>query len=131
MQCALFLIFVLFYAFLCCSMYCLFCVVLCIVCVCMCTVLLPPGGYPIALTIYHIISYQILSSVVYLAQPYLSTLSYKWDDFRKKNGIEHKMHVWISLQHLSENFLVLRTERDMVKNVYRYSCKVPVILDGF
>jgi len=34
--------------FLCCSIYCLFCVVLCIVCVYMCTVLLPPGGYPIA-----------------------------------------------------------------------------------
>jgi hypothetical protein len=31
-----------------CSTYCLFCVVLCIVCVYMCTVLLPPGGYPIA-----------------------------------------------------------------------------------
>jgi len=38
-----------------CCMYCLFCVVLCIVCVCVCvctvlycTVLLPPGGYPIA-----------------------------------------------------------------------------------
>ena len=30
---ALFLIFVLFYIFLCCSMYCLFCVVLCTVCV--------------------------------------------------------------------------------------------------
>ena len=44
---ALFLIFVLFYVFLC-SMYCLFYVVICIVCVYMCTVLLPPGGYPIA-----------------------------------------------------------------------------------
>src|SRR5215475_28491 len=29
-------------------MYCLFYVALCIVCVYMCTVLLPPGGYPIA-----------------------------------------------------------------------------------
>jgi len=29
-------------------MYCLFCVVLCIVFVHMCTVLLPPGGYPLA-----------------------------------------------------------------------------------
>jgi len=29
-------------------MYCLLCVVLCIVCMYMCTVLLPPGGYPIA-----------------------------------------------------------------------------------
>ena len=37
---ALFLIFVLFYV--------LFCFVLCMVCVCMCTVLLAPGGYPIA-----------------------------------------------------------------------------------
>jgi hypothetical protein len=61
-----FLIFVLFYVlfvlfyvrvFLCCSMYCLFCVFLCIVCVYMCTVLLPPGGYPIA--VKFIISYQL------------------------------------------------------------------------
>jgi len=36
-----FLIFVLLYVLF-------FCVVFCIVCVCMCTVLLPPGGYPIA-----------------------------------------------------------------------------------
>ena len=50
--------------FLCCSMQCLFCVVLCIVCVYMCTVLLPPGGYPIAVKYiisYHI-SYHIMSS---------------------------------------------------------------------
>ena len=45
--------------FLCCSMYCSFCVVLCIVCVYMCTVLLPPGGYPIA--VKYIISYHIYS----------------------------------------------------------------------
>jgi len=44
--------FVLFFVFLCCSMYCLFCVILCIVCVYMCTVLLPPGGYPIAVYKY-------------------------------------------------------------------------------
>ena len=37
-------------------MYCLFYVVLCIFCVCMCAVLLPPGGYPIAVKyiVYHI-----------------------------------------------------------------------------
>ena len=46
--------------FLCCSMYSLFCDVLCIVCVYMCTVLLPPGGYPIAVNKY-IISYHILA----------------------------------------------------------------------
>ena len=58
---SLFLIFVLFYVFLSCSMYCLFCVVLCIVCVYMCTELLPPGGYPIAVKyiISYIISYHI------------------------------------------------------------------------
>jgi len=44
----------------------LFCVVLCIVCVYMCTVLLPLGGYPIAvnkyiISSYHIISYHIIS----------------------------------------------------------------------
>jgi hypothetical protein len=33
-------------------MYCLFCVFLCIVFVYMCTVLLPPGGYPIAVNKY-------------------------------------------------------------------------------
>jgi len=40
-------------------MYCLFSVVLCIVCVYMCTVLLPLGGYPIAVNKY-IISYHII-----------------------------------------------------------------------
>ena len=54
---ALFLIFVLFYVFLCCSMYCLFCVVLYIVLLYMCTELLPPGGYPIS--VKYIISYII------------------------------------------------------------------------
>jgi len=38
-------------------MYCLFCVVPCIVCVYMCNVLLPPGGYPVAVKC--IISYQL------------------------------------------------------------------------
>jgi len=42
-------------------MYCLFCVVLCIVCVYMCTVLLPPGGYPIAVKY---ISYHIKMAVL-------------------------------------------------------------------
>jgi hypothetical protein len=50
--------------FLCCSMYYLFCVVLCTVCMYMCTVLLPPGGYAIAVNKYnhiicHVMSYHI------------------------------------------------------------------------
>ena len=61
---ALFLIFVLFYVYLCSSMYCLFCVVLCIVCVFMRTEQLPPFENPIAVNkyiSYHIISYHIIS----------------------------------------------------------------------
>jgi hypothetical protein len=46
------------------------------------------------------------------------------DDFRKIKVAEQKMSL-VSLQLLSEIFLILgRNERDMIKNVYWYSCKV-------
>jgi hypothetical protein len=54
---ALFLVVVLFYVLLYCSIYCLFCDVPCIVYVYMCTEQLPPGGYPIA--VKYIISHHI------------------------------------------------------------------------
>jgi hypothetical protein len=39
---------------------------------------------------------------------------------------------WFSLQLLSETFLILkRTERDIIKIIYRSTCKVPVILTDF
>jgi len=39
---------------------------------------------------------------------------------------------WISLQYFSETFLILKkTERDIIINLYRPSCKVPVILVRF
>jgi hypothetical protein len=45
---------------------------------------------------------------------------------------EPKLQVLLPLQILSETFLVLKsTERDMIKNVNRSSCKVPVILVRF
>jgi hypothetical protein len=46
----------------------------------------------------------------------------------KKSVLNTKCVLWLSLQRLSDTFLILRrTERDMVKNVYWPSCKVPVI----
>ena len=50
---------------LCHSVYCLFCVILCIVCVYTCTVLLPPGGYPIAVKyIIYVITYLYIISYI-------------------------------------------------------------------
>jgi len=61
----------------------------------------------------------------------LPTLTHKRHDFREK-VTEHKMCVLIFCTNLSETFLILRrTERDMIKNVYRSSCKVLVILSDF
>jgi hypothetical protein len=48
-----------------CILFCVDCVVLCIVCVQMCTVLLPPGGNPIAVKyIIYLISYHIISRII-------------------------------------------------------------------
>jgi hypothetical protein len=63
-----------------CVVLCIVCVdyvVLCIVCVYMCTVLLPPGGYPIAvkrIISYHII--YIISCIIYHILYFLFHISY-------------------------------------------------------
>jgi hypothetical protein len=50
----------------------------------------------------------------------------------EKNVIETKMCVSIFSTILSKLFLVLRrTEPDMIKNVYRYSCKAHFFLSDF
>jgi hypothetical protein len=46
-----------------------------------------------------------------------------------KRVIGHKMYVLIFLQLLFETFLILgRTKREVNKNVFWSSCKVPVII---
>jgi hypothetical protein len=84
--------------FLCCSMYCLFFVlfyvllVLCrfVYCLCvnvywMCIVLLPPGGYPIAVKKY-IISYQFGCVYWYVLQTfYLFSTKCKIENMKQKN----------------------------------------------
>jgi hypothetical protein len=69
----------------------------------------------------------ILSSVVCLALPYLSTLSHKWYGFRK-GIIEHKMCVSFRLKHLS---FYKRIEPDIIVNLRRFSCEVAIILVRF
>jgi hypothetical protein len=70
----------------------------------------------------------ILSSAAYLSVPYFFTLSYKRHDFRE-TVIEHKMSALIFSTNLSEILLILTiSQRDMIINVHRSSCKVPVIL---
>jgi hypothetical protein len=81
----------------------------------------------VALGIQHAVCMRniILSSVAFLVPQYFSTLSHKWHNFRKKI-IEHKYLLWFSLHLLSETFLILRrTERDIIKNIYWSSCKIP------
>ena len=73
----------------------------------------------------------VSSSVACLALPYFSTLSQKRYSFREK-VIVHKSAFSVSLQLLSETFLILRRIlRDITINVHRSSCKVPVSLVRF
>ena len=59
------------------------------------------------------------------------TLSHERQDFRKK-VTEHKMCVLIfSMTLWATVFIVRRTERDMIENVYRFSCEVLVIVVRF
>jgi hypothetical protein len=61
--------------------------------------------------------------------PYFSLLFHKCPDFRGKFLIKIKFVFWISLQHFSETFVILRRIlRDTVMNVHRSSRKVPIIL---
>ena len=56
-------------------------------------------------------------------------LAHKRHDFRKKKLLNIK---YVLLQLLSETFHILRRiQRDIIMNVHRYSCKVPLFLTDF
>jgi len=91
-------------------------------------------GVSIALVIQNAMRMRciILSSVSYLAVPYLSTLSHIRHGFRGKNFGDNKMCVLIfSTNFVSKVFIPRRTERDLITNVHISSCKFPVILTRF
>ena len=70
----------------------------------------------------------VMLSVACPALPYFSTLSHKRYDFGMQL-LNIKCVLFISLQFLYQTLLVRRiNERDMIKNVYSSSCKVPVTL---
>ena len=76
----------------------------------------------------------ILSSVPCLIVQYLSTLSHKGSIFEKQLlNIKSVFFLFLfSLQRLCETFLILgRTERDIIMNVPRSSCTVPLFLSVF
>ena len=75
----------------------------------------------------------VLSSATCLTVLSLSTLSHEREDFRKKKKILNLKCVFrFSLQCMSAIFLnIRRTYRNVITNVHRSTCKVPVILVRF
>jgi len=68
---------------------------------------------------------------VWFYRIFFSTLSHKRHNFRKML-LNIKCVFWFSLPLLSETFLIVRrTERYIIINVHRPSCKVILILDRF
>ena len=61
---------------------------------------------------------------------YFSTLCHKRHDFREKI-MKRTMCVSIVSTDLSETFVILGTDRDIIKNVFRSSYEVPFILVRF
>ena len=55
----------------------------------------------------------IFSSVACLVLQYVFHIISQWQDWKKKKVIEHKMGVLISLQLVSETFLILTLSRLM------------------
>jgi hypothetical protein len=71
----------------------------------------------------------ILSSVACIALQYFPHYLINGMILGKKKVIEHESVFWFSPQGWSATFLILRrSERDVIKNMYWSSCKVPAII---
>jgi hypothetical protein len=84
----------------------------------------------IALVIQHVKRMRrvVLSSVTSPDLQHFSTLSHKRHDFQKKKLLNIKCVFWFFLQPSSKIYPILRRiQRDIIINVHRYSCKVPVV----
>ena len=80
------------------------------VCVCIIALVTPHAIRNVPASYY-------LSTVSCLAVPGFSTLSYKWQDFRKKKLLDVNCLLWYSLKRLSGTFLTLRKiKRDVIVN---------------
>jgi len=73
----------------------------------------------------------ILPSMACPSLQYFSTLSHKRHDFREKNFWTQNVF-WFSLHFFPETFLIpITIQRYIIINVYRSSCKVPLLLSDF
>jgi hypothetical protein len=81
-------------------------------------------GTQTATRMRHIVVWDLPSSTI------LSTLSHKQQDFREKIN-QHETYIFIFSIFFSETFLILRTQRDMINNLYWSSCKILVITVHF
>ena len=72
----------------------------------------------------------ILASVACLAVPYFPTLSYKRYDFRKNYWTYNACFDFL-YKFCLKLLIVRRIQRDIIINICRSSCKVPVILVRF
>jgi hypothetical protein len=70
----------------------------------------------------------ILSCVVCLGFPNVSTLPHIQPEFREKSVIKLKICVLIFIPLLSEPFLIQRIQRDFIINIHRQWCKGLIIL---
>ena len=75
----------------------------------------------LALGIQNAISMHIVLSVACPALQYFSTLSHKWHDIRKNYWTQNMCLDFLYNFFFSETSFILRTEWDIIKNVYWYS----------